>query len=305
MRAFATDTVKQDYSSLAPIMLCATSDQAMGRAAWGARSSGLRIGPKVRIEEALRRLSDQGALEACWVELDRDLGPPMYEVLRKVNALVRDGRCAAVVSLTAPLLDCVVAHVEEQGVELIVDADDAARATALGLARAWHRRPLQVSDAGRDRSAERLRQLGDEVSRIAATLARLSSTSPAAAPGGLIPRPDLPELSVSEIRRVIQARRLRARYFPEDLFADPAWDMMLDLLQAEIAQLRVAVSSLCIAASVPSTTALRWLKTLVGQGLFLRRSDPHDGRRVFVELAPETSRSLRQYFAEVGSLAVI
>jgi DNA-binding MarR family transcriptional regulator len=95
------------------------------------------------------------------------------------------------------------------------------------------------------------------------------------------------------------------RYFAEDLFADPAWDMLLDLLQAEIAQLRVPVSSLCIAAAVPATTALRWLKTMVAKGIFIRRADPHDGRRVFVELAPETSQALRRYFAEVGHVAVI
>ena len=98
---------------------------------------------------------------------------------------------------------------------------------------------------------------------------------------------------------------LRSRFFPEDLFADPAWDMLLDLLQAEIAQLRVPVSSLCIAASVPATTALRWLKTMTEQGMFVRRADPHDGRRVFVELAPQASRALRSYFAEVGKVAVI
>jgi DNA-binding MarR family transcriptional regulator len=77
------------------------------------------------------------------------------------------------------------------------------------------------------------------------------------------------------------------------------------MLQAEIAQLRVPVSSLCIAASVPATTALRWLKTMVSEGLFLRRADPHDGRRVFVELAPEASQALRRYFAEVGPAVVI
>ena len=88
------------------------------------------------------------------------------------------------------------------------------------------------------------------------------------------------------MRSVIRARRLRARFFAEELFADPAWDMLLDLLQAEIAQLRVPVSSLCIAAAVPATTALRWLKTMTEQGIFVRRADPHDGRRVFVELAP-------------------
>jgi DNA-binding MarR family transcriptional regulator len=76
--------------------------------------------------------------------------------------------------------------------------------------------------------------------------------------------------------------------------------MLLDLLQAEIAQLRVPVSSLCIAAAVPATTALRWLKTMVSQGVFIRRSDPHDGRRVFVELAPEASRAMRRYFGEIG-----
>src|SRR5690348_3433443 len=115
----------------------------------------------------------------------------------------------------------------------------------------------------------------------------------------------MPPLAANVVRNVIRARRLRARYFPSELFADPAWDMLLDLLQAEIAQLRVPVSSLCIAAAVPATTALRWLKTMVDEGIFVRRADPHDGRRVFVELAPETSAALRRYFAEVGATAVI
>jgi len=120
-----------------------------------------------------------------------------------------------------------------------------------------------------------------------------------------LPMTDLPPLSADTIRQIIRARRLRARFFAEELFADPAWDMMLDLLQAEIAQLRVPVSSLCIAAAVPATTALRWLKALVTQGLFIRRPDPHDGRRVYVELAADASHALRSYFAEVGQAAVI
>ena len=107
------------------------------------------------------------------------------------------------------------------------------------------------------------------------------------------------------MRNIIRARRLRSRYFAEDLFADPAWDMLLDLLQAEISQLRVPVSGLCIAAAVPATTALRWLKTMVSKGVFIRRADPHDGRRVFVELAPEASQALRRYFAEDGQVAMI
>ena len=100
----------------------------------------------------------------------------------------------------------------------------------------------------------------------------------------------MPAASGETVRNVIRARRLRARFFDEELFADPAWDMLLDLLQAEIAQHRVPVSSLCIAAAVPATTALRWIKTMTDTGLFQRRADPHDGRRVFIELAPERQR---------------
>jgi DNA-binding MarR family transcriptional regulator len=161
-------------------------------------------------------------------------------------------------------------------------------------------------DVARDSGDARLRQLSDEISRIAATLARLS-TGPAALPAEK-PEPavgDAPTVSLESVRQVIRARRLRARHFDEELFADPAWDMLLDLLQAEIAQHRVPVSSLCIAAAVPATTALRWIKSMSDAGLFRRRADPHDGRRVFVELAPSASDALRRYFTEIGKLAVV
>ncbi|HEY0165298.1 MAG TPA: MarR family transcriptional regulator, partial [Sphingomicrobium sp.] len=157
------------------------------------------------------------------------------------------------------------------------------------------------------RSAARLRQLSDEVSRIASTLARLS-TGPADSQRATEMPPatgDVPDVTADTVRAVIRARRLRSRYFDESMFADPAWDMLLDLLQAEIAQLRVPVSSLCIAATVPATTALRWLKMMTQQGIFLRRADPHDGRRVFVELAPAASQALRRYFADAGKMVVV
>ncbi len=165
---------------------------------------------------------------------------------------------------------------------------------------------MRLSDVAADKNAQRIRQLSEEVSRIASTLARLSEgpTAPAQRPA-VAEVGDAPAVSAETVRAVIRARRLRSRYFPEELFADPAWDMLLDLLQAEIAHLRVPVSSLCIAAAVPATTALRWLKTMVQQGVFVRRADPHDGRRVFVELAPEASHAMRCYFAEIDPAVVV
>ena len=187
------------------------------------------------------------------------------------------------------------------------DGTPADRVAALALARCRkaYRNEGVAEDITHEPSAARLRQLSDEVSRIAATLARLSVGPDVPAERPPPPTGNAPTVSLDAVRQVIRARRMRARYFDEELFADPAWDMLLDLLYAEISNLRVPVSSLCIAAAVPATTGLRWLKTMVQQGIFLRQADPHDGRRVFVELAPHTSQSLRRYFAEVGKVAVV
>jgi DNA-binding MarR family transcriptional regulator len=206
-----------------------------------------------------------------------------------------------------PAIDAIDARLTNGAVALIVDGNEAERTAALAVALSGARRPELLSDVASDRSAARLRQLSDEVSRIASTLARLS-TSPAevSRPTELPPAGGaVPDVTAEAVRTVIRARRLRSRYFDENMFADPAWDMLLDLLQAEIAQLRVPVSSLCIAASVPATTALRWLKMMTQQGMFLRRADPHDGRRVFVELAPDASQALRRYFADAGKPMVV
>jgi hypothetical protein len=288
------------------MLLAASSEAAMARAVRIGEASGMRIGARLPLEQTQERMGRQGATSAIWIELDRDCGGPMDSLLWRISRDVRDGRYAAVISTTRDLIDPVAALIDDPHIELLADANDAERVAALELALAAHRSATSAADVASDRNAERLRQLSDEVSRIASTLARLS-TGPAGASPSVEPAPagEVPPVSAQTVREVIRARRLRARYFPEDLFADPAWDMLLDLLQAEIAQLRVPVSSLCIAAAVPATTALRWLKAMVAQGLFVRRADPHDGRRVFVELAPRASQALRRYFGEVGKVAVI
>jgi DNA-binding MarR family transcriptional regulator len=199
-----------------------------------------------------------------------------------------------------------MARVADPSVELLIDPSAPDRVAALAIAVARRSAGQRLYDISKEPSAVRLRQLSDEVSRIAATLARLS-VGPT---GAAVERPepatgDVPGVTLDTVRQVIRARRLRARFFDEELFADPAWDMLLDLLQAEIAQHRVPVSSLCIAAAVPATTALRWIKTMTDVGLFKRRADPHDGRRVFVELSSDASKAMRRYFGEVGKLSVV
>ena len=306
MNATQTERYEPDYFDKPPILIGASSDSALARAVRTAEAAGCRIGDTMDIGSARQRIERQIAASAVWLELDRDCGADMDQVLDCLATNVADGRFAAVVSSTAELIDPIAARLNESAIDLIVDADDADRIAALAIATAQAGMEPRLSDVASDQNTARLRQLSDEVSRIAATLARLSAGPELARRATEChPPEDAPEVSAETVRAVIRARRLRARYFPEELFADPAWDMLLDLLQAEIAHLRVPVSSLCIAAAVPATTALRWLKTMVSKGLFVRRADPHDGRRVFVELAPEASRALRRYFAELGGTAVI
>ena len=179
-----------------------------------------------------------------------------------------------------------------------------------------------------DDNAARLRQLSAEVDRIARALAQLAAPEGRSAadrrlavtpvpPDHAPERRGLPDRRaqpdrrdpvrnemLSTLRALIRARRLRDQYFSGELFADPAWDMLLDLLLARLEQRPVAVSSLCIAAAVPPTTALRWIKRLTEEGIFVRTADPHDGRRIFIELSEAAASGMAGYVQAVGGLGV-
>lgn len=107
----------------------------------------------------------------------------------------------------------------------------------------------------------------------------------------------LPKAQV--IRRLIKQRRLRERYFKPGLFSDPAWDMLLDLAAATVERKPVSVTSLCIASSAPSSTALRYLGDLIKVGLIERVADKTDRRRVFVILTSAGLSALSDYFSAI------
>lgn len=86
------------------------------------------------------------------------------------------------------------------------------------------------------------------------------------------------------------------------MFSEPAWDILLDLLRAEISRRAVSVTDLYVASGVPAATAYRCLKSMERCALITRRGDPSDKRRIFVELEPDASRALRLYFANVIQL---
>jgi hypothetical protein len=169
--------------------------------------------------------------------------------------------------------------------DFITDAPTAADLAVAILGAVEIPSPPGFADRS-DQSAARLGALGAEAERVAAALARLIVPTDASDP---------PPIDAGVVRGLVRARRARERYFPADIFADPAWDMLLDLTAARAEGQPVSVSSLCIAACVPPTTALRWIRTLCDAGLFERASDPLDARRAFIALAEPTAQAMARY----------
>lgn len=114
-----------------------------------------------------------------------------------------------------------------------------------------------------------------------------------------------PSVSARFVRSILDARRRRDRFFDSDLFADPAWDILLELYALELAQERVSVSKLCMAAGVPATTALRWITKMEQDGLLNRHDDPLDGRRSWIALSEKASEAMKRYFDEFPEVPVL
>ena len=102
-----------------------------------------------------------------------------------------------------------------------------------------------------------------------------------------------------QIRNMLKLRRHRDRFFAGGLFADPAWDILLELYAAALDQYRVSVSQLCAGAAVPATTALRWIGHLEKGELICRRDDPTDGRRQHLMLSDKGLLAMNAYFRSV------
>jgi DNA-binding MarR family transcriptional regulator len=101
-------------------------------------------------------------------------------------------------------------------------------------------------------------------------------------------------------KSLLQERRDRIEVLDENLLGDPAWDMLLDLIVADEFSTRIAVSSLCLAACVPATTALRWIGNLVERNILERCDDDEDKRRVYLKLTPKTRAALLGYLRKVA-----
>lgn len=101
------------------------------------------------------------------------------------------------------------------------------------------------------------------------------------------------------VRSILKARQRRAEFMDISKFADPAWDIMLDLTSASLEGRSVPALSVGAAANVPMTTALRYVKRLVEDGVIKRWDDPDDKRRSLLALEDRALEGMIQYLSSV------
>lgn len=89
----------------------------------------------------------------------------------------------------------------------------------------------------------------------------------------------------------------------DDIFGEPAWDILLDLFASERVNKRISITSACLASNTPSTTALRWLTVLQRKNLIERIEDDQDARRCYVVLTTKGRNLLIDYFEKIEEIS--
>jgi hypothetical protein len=127
-------------------------------------------------------------------------------------------------------------------------------------------------------------------------LQRVSDLEARAAESGRMPR----SLGISDDKlatlagAIYRLRQHRQSYFDAALFAEPAWDMLLDLFINKVREARVSTTSLCLAAGVPHATGIRWIRTLREHGLLRRYRAADDARLMLIEITPKGYQLMRR-----------
>ncbi|MGV1681714.1 winged helix DNA-binding protein [Sphingopyxis sp. NJF-3] len=93
-------------------------------------------------------------------------------------------------------------------------------------------------------------------------------------------------------------RRRRDSLIRYDLFAEPAWDMLLDLYIQHHRGQPVTIDRLCTAAATASTTALRWLGLLIEKELVIRSSTAEEDGIVRVALSERGIGEMERYLRD-------
>ncbi|MDK2760919.1 MAG: hypothetical protein KYX64_06110 [Sphingopyxis sp.] len=162
---------------------------------------------------------------------------------------------------------------------------------------------------GGERLSVRLDRLEARLDRLLSAIETMAAASSEPAPSPdhafmftqTVRPTSFPKARARMVRETIGRRRKRNEHFPSDLFADPAWDIMLHLYAARYENECMSVPRLCIAAGVPQATALRWITMLTNDGWLTRFSDRSDPELTHFKLSDRARGLMDAYFDDLPS----
>ena len=307
--------IQSGYQHTPIALIFSDNDGGAGAARDAVLAAGGRIGASTSIADASQRLDNQAVANAIFIDITSYNRPLIDTLFSDIDRWSDSMFIPTIVSVPIELIDLFVEWMDDDRVTLLCQPDAIDRVSAITTS--WTRQEMVFNDISTELDGIRIKRISDEVSRLSRSLSRLvaNSATPFDAAQSdengrvkgvrldFISEPmssaHLPAIDAGEVRAMLRLRRLRNNYFSPELFADPAWDMLLDLTAAQLEGEKVAVSSLCIAAAVPPTTALRWIKTMCDAKLFERHADPLDGRRIFIGLSAGASTAMLAYLGAV------
>lgn len=134
-----------------------------------------------------------------------------------------------------------------------------------------------------------IQQLHEQVSQLAGTVEQMAR----------LKREDL----FDQVERQRAFRIARSRYFPDDYFNDPAWDILLDLMKADFDDAGLPATHIGLDVAIPLSTVLRYVKRMERDGYVTRATDIEDNRRSIIRLTDKGRENLRRVIdsATVGA----
>jgi DNA-binding MarR family transcriptional regulator len=260
-------------------------------------AAGLRLLQSAPLDEAAETSVVGPHVVLLDVPADDARHDPLSHTLDRAST---EGQLSLVVRTDLANLDPITAQIASPRATVLCNpSEDDLIAGLRSAAGSRGARPGFFDKARSEEPAHDLpNEIHEEGKRDAAKLAR--SSGPVVIPaheGEDVPALD-PSVLAADISAILRIRRMRDEFFQDTLFADPAWDMLLELLEARALGQQLSIIALCESAGVPTTTALRWLNVLVAKGLVERKRDIADRRRVYVEITDIAADALSRWFTK-------
>jgi hypothetical protein len=105
--------------------------------------------------------------------------------------------------------------------------------------------------------------------------------------------PQTTEQRLITVGEAVAARQARRALFPSHLFADPAWDILLEMYVAALHDRQCGIETMA-GTALPTKSLLRWIDALVGEGLVIITSKE---RPICFRLTVSGLNGMERYFA--------